>query len=104
MVIAELQDAPNGDFCVAPQGKILVRPRESGDSLQTAGGTKSLKKLFIDRKIPEHLRMQIPVVADEKGVLGVYGIGGNRGRMVSEGPCVKIRFEKINSTEAVCKK
>ena len=68
-------------FTVAPQGKLRVRSRESQDAMRLAGGTKSLKKLFIDRKIPQNMRMQIPVLADDAGVVAVWGIGPNRDRL-----------------------
>ena len=81
-------------FTVNPSGEILLRSRQSGDSIRLHGGTKSLKKLFIDRKIPAHERLQIPVVCDERGILGVYSIGVNRERAADALPAVTIRFEK----------
>ena len=78
-------------FTVCPAGNMVVRTRQSGDAIRLCGGTKSLKKLFIDHKIPAHLRQQIPVVADEQGVLGVYGFGPNRERL---GKGVQIQFIK----------
>lgn len=78
-------------FTVCPAGKILLRPRQTGDTICLKGGTKTLKELFIDRKIPASLRRQIPVIADHKGVLGVYGVGPNQNRL---GAGVQIRFEK----------
>ncbi len=61
-------------------GKIIVRPRKSGDKITFGGkkGTKSLKKLFIDEKIPARLRDSIPVIADEKGVIAVMGYGTDK--------------------------
>jgi tRNA(Ile)-lysidine synthase len=58
-------------------GKIVIRPRETGDIIDLFGrtGTKTLKKLFIEQRIPRRLRSLIPVIADDKGVLAVYGIG-----------------------------
>lgn len=57
---------------------LTARPRRQGDEITLAGrGTKTIKKLFIDEKIPRRLREQIPVVADEDGVLAVAGFGGN---------------------------
>ncbi len=64
-------------FTVPGCAEILVRSRRSGDSLTTRGGTKRLKKLFIDRKIPAHLRGSIPVVACGDRVLGVWGQGAD---------------------------
>ena len=58
---------------VCPVGEMTVRSRESGDRIRLSGGTKSLKKLFIDRKIPADRRCFVPVIADERGVLAVGG-------------------------------
>lgn len=82
-------------FTVVPEGQIFVRSRQQGDSLRLRGGTKSLKKLFIDSKIPVHMRDKIPVLMDEKGVLGVYGIGADLDRIASGLPAVEIRFEIV---------
>lgn len=82
-------------FTVNPQGKMVVRSRLPADTIRLSGGTKSLKKLFIDRKIPASERLRIPVLADEAGVLGVWGIGADQGRAAKELPAVTIRFEKM---------
>ena len=79
-------------FTVCPVGEIRIRPRKSGDTIRLSGGSKSLKKLFIDRKIPAAQRQQIPVVCDDRGILGVYTIGANWDRTSGKNP-VLIRFE-----------
>ena len=81
-------------FTVVPEGTITVRSRQSGDNIRLSGGTKSLKKLFIDRKIPAAHRASLPVVADEHGVLGVYSIGTNLDRAADALPAVTIQFKK----------
>ena len=91
----EVIDTPE-EFTVVSQGQMVLRCRQSGDELTRPGGTKSLKKRFIDRKIPARQRDQIPVVADEQGILGVYGFGANEPR---RGLGVRIRFEKIDKRE-----
>ena len=80
-------------FCVVPQGKMFVRSREAGDGLRLPGGTKSLKKLFIDKKIPAANRLRIPVIVDDAGVLGVVGIGGNLDRFSDAPDAVRICIE-----------
>lgn len=86
----------NGEvLTVIPQGEILLRSRNIGDTIRLPGGSKSLKKLFIDRKIPASIREQIPVVCDEQGILGVYSIGVDRNRAADALPAVQIRFERI---------
>lgn len=80
---------------VCPSGKISIRPRQTGDKIRLSGGSKSLKKLFIDRKIPAAVRERIPVACDEIGILGVYSIGVNLDRAAQILPAVTIRFERI---------
>lgn len=83
-------DTPDS-FTVAASGPITIRPRQPGDAITRPGGTKTLKKRFIDQKIPAPERLRIPVAADEQGVLGVQGIGANLKRTQGE-PLVTITF------------
>ena len=82
------------EFTVKSVGTLTLRSRQSGDCIRLPGGTKSLKKLFIDRKIPAAQRSRIPVLADEHGIIGVYGIGVNLDRAAGELPGYTIRFEQ----------
>jgi len=82
-------------FTIHPEGQIVLRPRQPGDELTLPGGTKSLKKLLIDKKIPQSQRQDIPVVCDEGGILGVYSLGVHQKRAAKALPAVTIRFEKI---------
>ena len=91
---AEVLENTPDSFTVVPQGSVFLRPRQSGDEIRLSGGTKSLKKLFIDRKIPAAQRDSLPVVCDEQGILGVYCIGPNLDRIAAQLPAVTIRFEK----------
>ena len=89
-----LEQTPQS-FAVVPQGKILVRSRQEGDTMRVGAGTKSLKKLFIDKKIPATARNSIPVIADDAGVLGVAGIGANVNRLSADPNAVRITIEKL---------
>ena len=82
-------------FTVCPVGNIRIRSRQSGDAIRLSGGTKSLKKLFIDRKIPASRRNYLPVLADDSGILGVYEIGASIDRMAQALPAVTLRIENI---------
>ncbi len=82
-------------FAVVPQGKMIIRSRQEGDTIRLNAGTKSLKKLFIDKKIPAALRNSIPVIADDAGVLGVAGIGANVDRLSTDTDAVRITIEKL---------
>jgi tRNA(Ile)-lysidine synthase len=81
-------------------GRIVVRPREEGDSirLQSRGCTKSLKRLFIESRIPERRRAEIPVIADDLGVLAVYGVGQDERAFPESGDnAIQIKFEGTDS-------
>ena len=58
-------------------GKWIVRNRLEGDKirLNKRGVTKTLKKLFTENKVPNEIRSKIPVIADDLGVIWVYGLG-----------------------------
>ena len=43
--------------------------------LRVGGGTKTVKKVMIERKVPAHMRDSLPVFSDERGVIAVCGIG-----------------------------
>lgn len=74
-------------------GDIVVRSRQPGDEISLVGrsGTRTIKKLFIDEKVPRHLRDAIPVIADDAGVIAVSGFGIDRSRVPRPGcPLLKL--------------
>ncbi len=79
-------------FTVIPRGPVTLRSRQAGDAMRLPGGTKLLKKIFIDQKLPAALRRRVPVLADREGVLGVWGVGPNLDRT---GPGKTLRLEPI---------
>ncbi len=56
-------------------GKLRVRNRSVGDKICIHGINKSLKKLFIDKKIPKEYRNIIPVLYDDSGIVYVPFVG-----------------------------
>ncbi len=66
------------------QGKAVFRSKKEGDKADIHGGTKTLKKLFIEEKIPAEERNSVAVVADDEGVLWVEGLGAARRARLSE--------------------
>jgi tRNA(Ile)-lysidine synthase len=82
------------DIC----GKISVRSRREGDSIKLKGqsGTKTLKKLFIEKRVPARKRSLVPVISDDEGVLGIYGLGvGERAAPKKGDAAILIIFEEI---------
>ncbi|MBO9131315.1 tRNA lysidine(34) synthetase TilS [Bacillus sp. 165] len=50
---------------------LTVRSRKDGDRMTVKGmnGTKKIKAIFIDKKVPKHLRDYWPIVCDNDGVI-----------------------------------
>ena len=72
----------------------LVRRRKKGDRIRTKAGTKKLKDLFIDRKVPRWRRDLIPVVEDGKGIIWVAGIQKAWRPNREKGPYIKMEVRK----------
>jgi tRNA(Ile)-lysidine synthase len=54
---------------------LLMRAWRPGDRMRTAGGSKTLKKLFLEHRVPRSLRPTLPVLVDASGaVLWVAGV------------------------------
>lgn len=86
----------NGGVGVRLNGPLWVRSRREGDSLRLSGGTKSLKKRMIDRKISAGRRDRIPVLADDGGVVWVQDFGFHLDRVEGEPDCYLL-IEPIHS-------
>lgn len=77
------------------ESNLIVRPRRPGDRLQRVGGSKSLKELFIDRKIPRADRALLPVFAAQGEILAVAGLGvSSKFQPQAGAPALWIRIEK----------
>ena len=63
--------------CAIMTRDTVIRRRRAGDTFTDPrrGVTKTLKKLFNERKIPRELRDTIPIVAEGSTVLWIEGIG-----------------------------
>ena len=84
--------------CANICGKLTIACRRDGDTIRLRGraGTRSVKKLLMERKIPREARDSIPLVRDEEGVLAVYGSGqSDRAFPRSDEPFYTITFQKL---------
>lgn len=65
-----------------------IRVRKAGDRMSVRGlnGSKKLKDIFIDAKIPQNMRDNWPIIVDDKGkILWVVGLKKRRlHKMVKE--------------------
>lgn len=77
--------------CDKISGEVLFRTRETGDKIKLFGreGTKDLRKLYNECKIPPKNRDVLPVAADNDGVIWVCGIG------VSQRVCVDENTNRV---------
>jgi tRNA(Ile)-lysidine synthase len=87
-------NSKNVDFycdCDKINGKVVIRSRIAGDKIRPANRNceKTLKKLFNELAIPFEKRDNIPLVCDDKGVIGVVGY------------CVDERVKVDNNTKNV---
>ena len=78
---------------VCVKGSLVLRSRQEGDTIRLSCGTRTLKKLFIDKKIPAMARDRIPVVADDAGVLLIPEL--NLHRSSEDAPNCRIRIETL---------
>lgn len=65
-------------FCLDPariQEPLLARSRRTGDRIRLSGGSRSLKKAMIDRKIPAARRDCLPVLTCGAEIAAVCGLG-----------------------------
>ena len=71
--------------------ELAVRGRRPGDRLRLSGGTKTLKALMIDRKLPARLRDAVPVLTlDGKPIAG-FGVGADSACLaVTDEPALNI--------------
>ncbi len=56
-------------------GDLCVRNRRIGDRIKIHGVNKSVKKLFIDKKIPKEYRDIIPIICDSEGIIYIPFVG-----------------------------
>ena len=80
-------------------GNICVDSRRPGDRLRLPGRgcTKTLKSLFQERGIPVWERNAVPVLRDDAGLLGVFGIGPAERAAAGAGESgvLKIEFTRL---------
>lgn len=86
--------------CDKIMGQYCLRTRLPGDAvrLRGSGCTKTLNKLFNERAVPVHRRDKLPLLADDGGVIWVYGFGPAN-RCVADGNTKKIMIIDVEKGE-----
>ncbi|MBP3313946.1 MAG: tRNA lysidine(34) synthetase TilS [Oscillospiraceae bacterium] len=64
--------------CKEAGASITIRPRKVGDKIRLRGGTKSVKNLLIDAKIPLKERECIPILERDGRVISVWGVANSQ--------------------------
>ncbi len=85
------------------KGDLVLRGRRPRDRIRLRGrpGNRLLSDLMIDKKIPRSDRDLIPVLADDSGVLAVYGFGVREDAVPGPGhPALRIRIQKNTKEDA----
>ncbi|MEG0180248.1 MAG: tRNA lysidine(34) synthetase TilS [Peptostreptococcaceae bacterium] len=85
--------------CNKIKGGMVVRSRRSGDKIKLSMGSKKIKELFIDLKIPKEERSRIPIVQDDTGIVCVGDFRNSEEYKVDETTkeVLKICFKKIKN-------
>jgi tRNA(Ile)-lysidine synthase len=74
---------------------LTVRAWRPGDRMRLRGGTRKLKKVFVDRRVGRSERGGIPLLTDRAGVLWVVGlVQGARAAPAEEGEIFSVSFER----------
>ena len=79
------------------KGGIVIRSRRQGDKIKLDRGSKKVKDLFIDLKIPREERCKIPIITDSEGIIcvGDYKISENYKIDENTKEVLKINFNKL---------
>ena len=74
---------------------LRLRSRMPGDTLRLSGGSRSLKRLMIDRKIPAAIRAGVPVLTSGADIAAVALIGADVRFLANPGElAVEIKIER----------
>lgn len=68
------------------QGELSIRSRQPGDRITPIGmeGSKKVKDILIDQKIPRGMRDGVPIIADREGILWLPGIRRSNRALVTD--------------------
>lgn len=83
---------------------LRIRSRKTGDTIMLANGSKKLKKLLIDEKIPQELRQQIPLVVDHEQIIWIVGSRLSSKYFVTKDTrnILEIKILNKNTQEGLC--
>ena len=59
--------------------RLYTRPKRDGDTIKQGKMTKKIKKLFVEKQIPSHLRDKLPLILLENEIIAVPGVAVSDG-------------------------
>jgi tRNA(Ile)-lysidine synthase len=76
---------------------LCIRNRRPGDRIQPLGmeGSKKIKSYLIDKKMPRHLRMKIPLLVDRESVLWIVGMAMSERIKITDKTLTVVKVEII---------
>ncbi len=87
------------DYDSLPSGELIVRPRWPGARFHPQGsaGKKKLKDFYIDHKIPQPRRDQVPLVTAGNAIVWVVGVRIGHPYRVTErtGPVLQLEYKRL---------
>ena len=91
-------DVPVDDLCdrMVTAGFEVKYREKQGDKIKLSNGTKKIKDLFIDLKIPKEERSKIPILKDDNGILlvGDYRVSEDYKIDLNTKEVLKVTFSK----------
>lgn len=79
------------------KGTLTISNRKQGDKIKLQSGTKKIKDMFIDLKIPKEERSKVPIIKDESEVLAVSNLRISENYKITDQTkeVLKITFNKL---------
>ncbi len=69
--LEDFRDSALRGMVFAVKEPCVIRSRRSGDSVALGGGTKKIKEVLRELKVPQEKRTEVALIEDRRGILGV---------------------------------
>ena len=87
IIAVNTEEKPNGyeeEFKISLKSEkinktLFTRPKRDGDTIKQGKMTKKIKKLFVEKGVPSHLRDKLPLILLENEIISVPGVAVSDG-------------------------
>ena len=76
--------------------RLYTRPKRDGDTIKQGKMTKKIKKLFVEKQIPSHLRDKLPLILLENEIIAVPGVAVSDGFLGNDFKIIIYKRENEN--------